>query len=157
MLQILDIPSKLFYKKQLKCITKLAPDRSGPKDIPSIKFIGVDGHEWQDEDSPSFYNDHEAIKIVQQVRTLTGKEKQLNVMFNAFYGTNIYCKGQIVVNDSVVVTSDMINVAFYVGSAVSLQGSVSRRSLCVGILLQASPQNQEYAKRSQETQTNQCM
>ena len=103
----------------------------------------------------SFYNDHEAIKIVQQVRTLIGKEKQLNVMFNAFYGTNTYYKGQIVVNDSVV-ASDMINVAFYVGSAVSLQRSVSRRSLCVGILLQASPQNQEYAKRSQETQTNQC-
>ena len=155
MLQILDIPSKLFYKKQLKCITKLAPDRSGPKDIPSIKFIGVDGHEWQDDDSPSFYNDHEAIKIVQQVRTLIGKEKQLNVMFNAFYGTNTYYKGQIVVNDSVV-ASDMINVTFYVGSAVSLQRSVSRRSLCVGILFQASPQNQEYAKRSQETQTNQC-
>ena len=56
----------------------------------------MDGHEWQDDDSPSFYNDHEAIKIVQQVRTLIGKEKQLNVMFNAFYGTNIYYKGQIV-------------------------------------------------------------
>ena len=69
---------------------------------------------------------------------------------------NTYYKGQIVVNDSVVVTSDMINMAFYIGSAVSLQRSVSRRSLCVGILLQASSQNQEHAKRSQETQTNQC-
>ena len=88
LLQILDIPSKLFYKKQLKCITKLAPDRSGPKDIPAIKFIGVDGHEWQDKDSPSFYNDHEAIKIVQQVGQLIRKGRLLIKMFN--YGAKTY-------------------------------------------------------------------
>ena len=62
---------------------------------------------------------------------------------------------QIEVNDFVVLPTNMI-VALYVGSAVSLQRSASRRSLCAGILLQASSQNQEYAKRSQETQTNKC-
>ena len=63
---------------------------------------------------------------------------------------------QIEVNDFVVLPTNMINVALYVGSAVGLQRSASRRSLCAGILLQASSQNQEYAKRSQETQANKC-
>ena len=40
---------------------------TGPKDIPAIKFIGVDGREKQEEDSPSFSNDHESIKIAEQV------------------------------------------------------------------------------------------
>ena len=59
----------------------------------------------------------------------------------------------VAVNDSVVIT---IDVPLYVGSAVSLQRSISRRSLCAGILLQASSQNQEYAERSQETQASKC-
>ena len=40
---------------------------TGPKDIPAIKFIGVDGREMQEEDSPSYYNLHESSKIVEQV------------------------------------------------------------------------------------------
>ena len=40
---------------------------TGPKDIPAIKFIGVDGCERQEEDSPSYYNVHESTKIVEQV------------------------------------------------------------------------------------------
>jgi len=40
---------------------------TGPKDIPARKFIGVDGHEAQEEDSPSYYNNHESIRIAEQV------------------------------------------------------------------------------------------
>ena len=40
---------------------------TGPKDIPAIKFIGVDGHEAQEEDSPSYYNNQESIQIAEQV------------------------------------------------------------------------------------------
>ena len=40
---------------------------TGPKDIPAIKFIGVDGHEMQEEDSPSYFNLQECSKIAEQV------------------------------------------------------------------------------------------
>ena len=63
--QILELPSKLFYKNKLTC--KAVFPMTGPKDIPAIKFIGVDGREKQEEDSPSFSNDHESIKIAEQV------------------------------------------------------------------------------------------
>ena len=63
--QILELPSKLFYKNKLTC--KAVFPMTGPKDIPAIKFIGVDGHEAQEEDSPSYYNNHESIQIAEQV------------------------------------------------------------------------------------------
>ena len=63
--QILELPSKLFYKNRLTCKAVFPP--TGPKNIPAIKFIGVDGKESQEEESPSFYNDHEVTKIVEQV------------------------------------------------------------------------------------------
>ena len=64
-LQILSLPSKLFYKNKLTC--KAMFPSSGPKDIPAIKFVGVEGHEEQDDTSPSFYNAHEATEVVKQV------------------------------------------------------------------------------------------
>ena len=63
--QILELPSKLFYKNKLTC--KAVFPMTGPKDIPAIKFIGVDGREMQEEDSPSYSNLHESIKIAEQV------------------------------------------------------------------------------------------
>lgn len=63
--QILELPSKLFYKNKLTC--KAVFPMTGPKDIPAIKFIGVDGREMQEEDSPSYYNLHESSKIAEQV------------------------------------------------------------------------------------------
>ena len=59
------MPSKLFYDNKLTC--RAVFFMTGPKDIPAIKFIGVDGHEAQDEDSPSYYNIHESVKIAEQV------------------------------------------------------------------------------------------
>ena len=63
--QILEIPSKLFYKNRLTCRAKFP--LNGPHNIPPLKFIGVDGQELQDDDSPSYYNDLEAFKITEQV------------------------------------------------------------------------------------------
>ena len=68
--QILELPSKLFYKDQLTC--RAVFPSSGPKDILPMKFVGVDGHEQQDEDSPSFYNDLEALKIADEVEIELG-------------------------------------------------------------------------------------
>ena len=65
--QILELPSKLFYKDKLTC--KAVFPMTGPKDIPAIKFIGVDGHEMQEEDSPSYFNLQECSKIAEQVYT----------------------------------------------------------------------------------------
>ena len=67
--QILELPSKLFYKNKLSC--KALFPSTGPKDIPALTFIGVDGQESQEEDSPSYYNDHEAMKIAEQVSHVT--------------------------------------------------------------------------------------
>lgn len=61
----MDIPSRLFYKNKLTCCAKLS--QTGPQNIPPLKFIGVDGQEAQDEDSPSYYNNYEALKITEQV------------------------------------------------------------------------------------------
>ncbi|XP_011406766.2 PREDICTED: probable helicase with zinc finger domain [Amphimedon queenslandica] len=66
--QILSLPSKLFYNNRLTCRAQFQPD--GPKRVPPLQFIGVDGRERQDVDSPSFYNDEEASKIVEEVETL---------------------------------------------------------------------------------------
>ena len=63
--QILELPSKLFYKNKLMC--KAVFPMTGPKDIPAIKFIGVDGREMQKEDSPSYLNLQECSKIAEQV------------------------------------------------------------------------------------------
>ena len=63
--QILELPSKLFYKSQLTCCAKFPS--SGPKDVPPLRLVGVEGQEDQDEDSPSFYNNNEATKIAEQV------------------------------------------------------------------------------------------
>lgn len=36
--------------------------------LPAVKFVSVDGQEEQDEDSPSYYNAQEAIKVAEEVR-----------------------------------------------------------------------------------------
>ena len=63
--QIMEIPSKLFYKNKLTCRAEF-PSTATSK-MPPLKFIGVDGQEAQDDDSPSYYNNHEALKITEQV------------------------------------------------------------------------------------------
>lgn len=35
--------------------------------IPAVKFVCVDGQEEQDEDSPSYFNAQEAIKVAEEV------------------------------------------------------------------------------------------
>ena len=40
---------------------------TGPQDFPPIKFVGVNGRERQTENSPSYYNDDEVLKVVEQV------------------------------------------------------------------------------------------
>ena len=65
-LQILSLPSKLFYNNHLICRAQFQPD--GPKHIQPLQFVGVDGQERQDSDSPSYYNDDEVSKIVEEVR-----------------------------------------------------------------------------------------
>ena len=62
----MEIPSRLFYKSKLTCRAKF-PSTGPHQSIPPLKFIGVDGQEAQDEDSPSYYNNHEALKITEQV------------------------------------------------------------------------------------------
>ena len=64
-MQILSLPSKLFYKNKLTCKAQFPPN--GPREIPAIKFVGVEGHEEQDDNSPSFYNTHEATEVARQV------------------------------------------------------------------------------------------
>jgi superfamily I DNA and/or RNA helicase len=68
---IMEIPSKLFYKNKLTCRAKFPT--TGPKNLPPLKFIGVDGQEAQDEDSPSYYNNHEALKVTEQVKLLVSQ------------------------------------------------------------------------------------
>ncbi len=67
--QILDLPSQLFYKNKLSCKAKFPSGADeGPVDQPSVKFVCVEGQEAQDEDSPSYYNAPEAIKVAEEVR-----------------------------------------------------------------------------------------
>ena len=68
--QIMEIPSKLFYKNKLTCRAEFPA--TGPQNVPPLKFVGVDGQEAQEEDSPSYYNNHEALKITEQVRASPG-------------------------------------------------------------------------------------
>lgn len=63
----MEIPSKLFYKNKLTCKASFSVNGGGGHLPPPLKFIGVDGQEAQDEDSPSYYNNHEALKITEQV------------------------------------------------------------------------------------------
>jgi hypothetical protein len=72
---IMEIPSKLFYKNKLTCRADFPV--TGPQSLPPLKFIGVDGQEAQDEDSPSYYNNHEALKITEQVRAVPGAEGEV--------------------------------------------------------------------------------
>ena len=55
----------MFCKNKLTCRTSF-PSNS-PKEIPAIKFVGVEGHEEQGDNSPSFYNTHEATEVARQV------------------------------------------------------------------------------------------
>ena len=82
--QIMEIPSKLFYKNKLTCRAEFPS--TGPQNIPPLKFIGVDGQEAQEEDSPSYYNDHEGLKITEQVKLLvTGGLRPDEVCVLAYY------------------------------------------------------------------------
>ena len=65
-LQILALPSNLFYGKQLTCSAKFSFERR-LKDVPPLKFIGVPGRECRDKDSPSYYNNLEAVEVTKQV------------------------------------------------------------------------------------------
>ena len=67
--QIMDLPSQLFYKGKLTCKTKFPP--GGPS-LPAVRFVSVEGHEEQEEDSPSFFNRHEADKVAEEVSCLGG-------------------------------------------------------------------------------------
>ena len=64
-LQILEVPSKLFYSNSL--VAKASFPLTGPQDIPPVGFVGVDGQEKKDEDSPSFQNLLEAEKVAAKV------------------------------------------------------------------------------------------
>ena len=66
-LQILEVPSKLFYSNSLVARATFPP--TGPQDIPPVGFVGVDGQEKREEDSPSFQNLLEAEKVAEKVRT----------------------------------------------------------------------------------------
>ena len=64
-LQILEVPSKLFYSNSLVAKATFPP--TGPQDIPPVGFVGVDGQEKRDEDSPSLQNLLEATKVAEKV------------------------------------------------------------------------------------------
>ena len=66
LLQILALPSDLFYGKQLTCSAKFSFKKQ-LKDISPLKFIGVSSRECRDEGSPSYYNSLEAVEITEQV------------------------------------------------------------------------------------------
>ena len=64
-LQILEVPSKLFYSNSLVAKATFPP--TGPQDIPPVGFVGVDGQEKREEDSPSLQNLLEAEKVAAKV------------------------------------------------------------------------------------------
>jgi len=69
---------------------------TGPKDIPAIKFIGVDGHEAQEEDSPSYYNNHESIQIEEQVQMLVSRGLQPeHICVLAYYSKQVIWIGNL--------------------------------------------------------------
>jgi superfamily I DNA and/or RNA helicase len=65
-LQILALPSDLFYGKQLTCSAKFSFEKR-LKDVSPLKFVGVSGRECRDEGSPSYYNILEAVEVTEQV------------------------------------------------------------------------------------------
>ena len=66
LLQILTLPSNLFYGKQLTCSAKFSFERR-LKDVSPLQFIGVSGIECRDKGSPSYYNTFEAVEVTKQV------------------------------------------------------------------------------------------
>jgi hypothetical protein len=88
--QIMSLPSKLFYDNTITCKAVFPPD--GPKEIPPLQFIGVDGQEKQDEASPSFYNTEEVTEVDNQVGILLGgggRLKQSDVCVLCFYNLQV--------------------------------------------------------------------
>lgn len=55
----------MFYKNKLKAKAKFPS--YGPRDMPPLLFVGAEGQESKDEDSPSYYNKYEAAKVVDKV------------------------------------------------------------------------------------------
>ena len=61
----MELPSKMFYKNKLKAKARFPSN--GPRDMPPLLFVGAEGQETKDEDSPSYYNKYEAAKVVDKV------------------------------------------------------------------------------------------
>ena len=55
----------MFYKNKLKAKARFPSN--GPRDMPPLLFVGAEGQETKDEDSPSYYNKYEAAKVVDKV------------------------------------------------------------------------------------------
>ena len=64
-MQILELPSRLFYNTEL--VSCASFPLKGPKHIQAVRFIGVNGQECRDPNSPSYYNDREADEVTKQV------------------------------------------------------------------------------------------
>ena len=61
----MELPSKMFYKNKL--VPRAKFPSGGPRDMPPLLFVGAEGQETKDEDSPSYYNKYEASKVVDKV------------------------------------------------------------------------------------------
>ena len=64
-MQVLELPSRLFYNTEL--VSCASFPSQGPKNVPAVRFIGISGQECRDPSSPSYYNDHEADEVKEQV------------------------------------------------------------------------------------------
>ena len=64
-MQILALPSRLFYNTELVSCASFPP--RGLKHVQAVRFIGVSGQECRDPNSPSYYNDREADEATEQV------------------------------------------------------------------------------------------
>jgi len=58
----------MFYKNKL--VPKAKFLSGGPRDMPPLLFVGAEGQETKDEDSPSYFNKYEASKVVDKVCTI---------------------------------------------------------------------------------------
>jgi len=58
----------MFYKNKL--LPKAKFPSGGPRDMPPLLFVGAEGQETKDEDSPSYFNKYEASKVVDKVHVL---------------------------------------------------------------------------------------
>ena len=58
----------MFYKNKL--LPKAKFPSGGPRDMPPLLFVGAEGQETKDEDSPSYFNKYEASKVVDKVHIL---------------------------------------------------------------------------------------